>query len=88
MTTRDQALNFIMQHQRVAERDFLNTARDLFRKQKGIIPPEVRAKFLAAGAQYGHELKIDQDWMNEMTQEIWDGVMYSGLARLKKEMIG
>jgi len=85
MVTREQALAFIMQHQRIAERDFLELARDLFRKNAGVIPPHVRAKFLAAGGSYG-EFKINQDWRAEMEAEVWDGVMYAGLARMKKEM--
>lgn len=87
MLTREEALAFIMQHQRVAERDFINAARELFRKHNGVIPPEVRAKFLSAGTAYGSELKINQDWPDEMQQEIWDGVMYAGLNLLKKEFI-
>lgn len=85
MITRQQALAFIMQNQRAAERDFLDLARELFRKNAGVIPPHVRAKFLAAGGSYG-EFKINQDWLAEMEAEVWDGVMYSGLQRLKKEM--
>lgn len=85
MITREQALAFIMQHQRLAERDFLMFAKEMFRKQEGTIPPNVRAKFLQAGDQYG-AFKIGEDWMAQFESEVWDGVMYCGLERLRLEV--
>lgn len=87
MITREQALTFILQNQRRAEMAFLDHAREVFRRNNGVIPPSVRAKFLAAGGSYG-EFRLNQDWTNEMEQEVWDGVLYAGLAQLKKEMLG
>ena len=86
MVTREQALAFIMQNRKAAERDFLNLAKELFRKHDGILPPEVREKFLNAGGSYG-EFKLNHDWHDEMIQEVWDGVLYAGLAILKKEFL-
>lgn len=86
MLNREQALAFIMQHRKSAERDFLRIAAEIFKKNDGVLPPDVRAKFLAAGGTYG-EFKINHDWIDEMTQEIWDGVLYAGLAQLKKEFL-
>lgn len=83
MIPRTQALAFIMQHRRLAERDFLAYAKELFARHE-FLPPEVREKFLNAGAQYG-DLIISTDWQHEMEQEVWDGVMYAGLQRLQNE---
>ncbi len=86
MINREQALAFILQHRKIAERDFIELAKELFRKHDGVLPPEIRAKFLQAGGSYG-EFRVDQDWHAEMEAEIWDGVLYAGLQRLKHEFI-
>lgn len=86
MITREQALAFILQHRKIAERDFIELAKELFRKHDGVLPPEIRAKFLNAGGSYG-EFKLKQDWEKEMESEIWDGVLYAGLKRMRQEMV-
>lgn len=85
MINREQALAFIMQHRKIAERDFLLIAADIFKKHDGVLPAHVRAKFLEAGGSYG-EFRVNQDWRKELESEVWDGVLYAGLERLKKEM--
>ena len=84
IVTREQVLTYIMQHETLARRDFLDFAKYLFHKHENI-PASVRSKFLLAGDQYG-KFNLDVDWMKELESEVWDGICYSGLERFKKEM--
>lgn len=84
MMTREQALAYIISHEKVARRDFMDYAKKRLH-DNFIMPPEIRAKFLSAGGSYG-EFKVDQDWHKELESEVWDGVMYAGLNRLREEM--
>lgn len=85
MISREQALAFILQNEKVSRRKFLETAQGILHLHP-FIPPDVRAKFLQAGNQYG-EFKINEDWMTEIESEVWDGVMYCGLEQLKRDLI-
>lgn len=85
MMTREQALAYIMQNEKRIRRDFLKYVEKRLHEAQ-IMPPTIRAKFLAAGGAYG-EFKINHDWMAELESEIWDGVMYTGLEMLRHECI-
>lgn len=85
MISREEALSFVLQHEKLARRDFLQFAEHELKAHENV-PATVRAKFILAKEQYG-EFDLKHDWMEELRSEVWDGVMYAGLHRLKAEFL-
>ena len=81
---REMALAFILQHEKESRRAFLKHAK-WFLRQHEHLPALIREKFIAAGNEYG-VFKINQPWVPHMESEIWDGVMYAGLDRYRRDL--
>lgn len=72
-----------MSNEKKCRRDFIRQVEAIFARNR-IAPPAIRAKFMQAPKEYG-PLQLRNDWLKELEEEVWDGVMYAGLQRLKEE---
>ncbi len=81
--TRETVVRCLRENEQTVKDNFLVYAQEVLANP---MPHSLIEKFLSRGEEYG-EFDIEQDWLRECDGEIWDGVAYCELNRVKIEWV-